>query len=161
MAPRPGKTGRLVAVDLDEDSLARPHPFIEAERAVAIDDLLAENSFQPAGRPAGAFRLKLSVRDNRLVLTVTDRDGAPVVTHILSLTPFARVMKDYFLVVGSHQNAMRTAGAPRIEAIDMGRRGIHNEGAETLRERLAGKIEMDRETARRLFTLLCALRWKG
>jgi uncharacterized protein (UPF0262 family) len=155
------RAGRLIAIVLDEDSIAQTHAFIEAERAVAISDLVAENSFRPTGRQGGAFRLNLSVRDNRLVFAVSDRAGAPVVSHILSFTPFARVVKDYFLICESYYAAVRTATASQLEAIDMGRRGIHNEGAETLRDRLKGKIELDFETARRLFTLLCALRWKG
>ncbi len=153
--------GRLVAVDLDEESIESTHSFIEAERAVAIQDLVSDNSFRPVGRGGDAFRLHISVRDSRLVLAVADRHGTPVVTHILSLAPFARVVKDYFLICESYYAAVRAASASQIEAIDMGRRGIHNEGAETLRERLAGKIEVDFNTARRLFTLLCALRWKG
>jgi uncharacterized protein (UPF0262 family) len=153
--------GRLVAIALDEHSIARTHAFIEAERAVAIDDILAGNSFLPAGRVEGNFRLVLSVRDGRLVFDVRDNAGGPVAAHLLSMKPFARVVKDYFLICESHLAAVRTAGAARIEAIDMGRRGIHDEGAAILRDRLAGKIALDHRTARRLFTLICALRWKG
>lgn len=153
--------GRLVAVTLDEHAIARTHAFIEAERAVAIDDLIAENSFLPAGRAAGRFRLVLSVRDDRLVFDVRDDGDHGVAQHLLSMKPFARVVKDYFMVCESYFAAVRSAGPERIEAVDMGRRGIHDEGAELLRERLAGKIDFDHKTARRLFTLLCALRWKG
>jgi len=153
--------GRLVAVTLDEQAIARTHAFIEAERAVAIDDLLAENSFLPAGRDGGAFRLVLSVRDGRLVFDIRDDGDRAVAVHLLSMKPFARVVKDYFLVCESYFAAVRSAGPERIEAVDMGRRGMHDEGAALLRERLAGKIALDHKTARRLFTLLCALRWKG
>lgn len=153
--------GRLVAIALDERSIARTHAFIEAERAVAIDDILAENSFDPAGHAGGTFRLLLSVRDGKLVFDIRDEAGRPLATHILSMQPFARVVKDYFLICESHVAAVRTGGAARIEAVDMGRRGIHDEGAGILRDRLAGKIGLDHRTARRLFTLLCALRWKG
>ena len=159
-AVSPTANGRLVAVELDPDSLASAGSFIDSERAAAIHDLLEANSFFPAGR-SGAFRLRLSVVDKKLVLDVADEDRAPIVRHILSLTPLSRMIKDYFLICESHHDALRTAPASRIEAIDMGRRGVHNEGAETLRERLKGKIEVDFETARRLFTLVCALRWKG
>ena len=114
----------------------------------------------PAGA-GGAFSLRLSIADKKLVLDVADDAGAPVVRHILSLTPLARVVKDYFLVCESYYAAVRTTSPSRIEAIDMGRRGLHNEGAEVLRDRLSGKIDMDFETARRLFTLVCALRWRG
>ncbi len=155
------RTGRLVAIDLDGTSIAHAHAFIAAERAVAIDDILAGNSFRPVGRGAGPFRLRLSVRDNRLVLAVADQAGAPVVTHVLALAPFARVVKDYFLICESYYEAIRSAGSERIEAIDMGRRGIHDEAAAIVRERLAGKVEIDFDTARRLFTLIAALSWTG
>ncbi len=153
--------GRLVEVVLDETSIARSTPDIEHERKVAIYDLIEENRFEPVGRPAGAFRLTLSIVDRKLVFDIADADGAPVVTHILSLTPFRRVVKDYFLICDSYYQAIRTASPSRIEAIDMGRRGLHNEGSRLLMERLAGKIEVDLDTARRLFTLLCVLHWKG
>ena len=151
--------GRLVAVEIDPESLSTAQDFIDAERRAAIRDLVAENSFSPGGR-GGAFSLRLSIADKKLVLDVTDDTGEPVVRHILSLTPLARVVKDYFLVCESYYAAVRTTSPSRIEAIDMGRRGIHNEGAEALIDRLSGKIDMDFETARRLFTLVCALRWR-
>ncbi|MBN8997691.1 MAG: UPF0262 family protein [Rhizobiales bacterium] len=153
--------GRLVAITLDEQAIARTHAFIEAERAVAIDDILAENSFQPGGRADGDFRLVLSVRDGRLVFDIRDAGDTAIAMHMLSMRPFARVVKDYFLICESYFAAVRSAGPERIEAVDMGRRGMHDEGATLLRERLAGKINLDHKTARRLFTLLCALRWKG
>ena len=156
----PADSGHLVAVELDPDSLASGDTFLDSERAAAIHALLEANSFLPAGR-TGTFRLRLSVVDNKLVLDVADAKRAPIARHILSLTPLTRVIKDYFLICESYNAAVDAAPASRIEAIDMGRRGVHNEGAETLRERLKGKIEIDFETARRLFTLVCALRWKG
>ena len=156
-----GSGGRLVAVDLDEDSLATARSFIEYERAAAIRDLIAENAFLPTGRSGGAFRIRLSIQDGKLMLDIAEAGGDPVVRHILSLTPLRRVIKDYFMICDSYYNAVRSAGPGQIEAIDMGRRGVHNEGAAILRERLEAKIAIDFETARRLFTLVCALAWKG
>jgi uncharacterized protein (UPF0262 family) len=161
---RPAKAaggGRLVAVDLDESSLATARGFIEYERAAAIRDLIAENAFLPTGRSGGAFRLNLSIQDGKLMLDIAEAGGDPVVRHILSLTPLRRVIKDYFMICDSYYNAVRSAGPGQIEAIDMGRRGVHNEGATILRERLEARIAIDFETARRLFTLVCALAWKG
>jgi len=151
--------GRLIAVEIDSESLAASEGFVDTERRAAVRDLLAENRFGPVGL-AGTYSLRLSVRDKKLVLDLATADGTPVARHILSFTPLARVVKDYFLVCESYYEAVRTAAPARIEAIDMGRRGIHNEGAEALIERLSGKIDMDFETARRLFTLVCALRWR-
>jgi uncharacterized protein (UPF0262 family) len=152
---------RLVAIEIDGAG-ERGHPLLAAEREAAIRDLVAaDNLFRPAGRERGRFRLRLSLAERRLVLAVSDRFDDPVARHILSLTPLDRVIRDYFLICESYAAALATAPAARIEAIDMGRRGIHNEGAETLRARLAGKIELDQDTARRLFTVICALRWKG
>lgn len=156
----PAATGRLVAIELDPDSLGSAGTFIDGERTAAIRDLLEGNTFRPAGH-AGAFRLRLSIVDGKLVLDVADSGGAAVIRHVLSLTPLARVIKDYFMICDSYQAALPSAPAARIEAIDMGRRGVHNEGAETLRDRLKGKIEVDFETARRLFTLLCVLHIRG
>jgi uncharacterized protein (UPF0262 family) len=153
------RTGHLVAVEIDPESLSATEGVVEAERRSAIRDLLADNRFAPAGAP-GAYSLRLSVAENRLVLDIADEADAPVVRHILSLTPLRRVVKDYFLVCESYYEAVRTGAPARIEAIDMGRRGIHNEGAEILAARLAGKVDLDFDTARRLFTLVCALRWR-
>ncbi len=152
---------RLMEVTLDDQSIGRAAPDVEHERAVAIFDLLEENSFQPAGDAGGPYRLALSVAESRLVLTITREAGEPVVTHMLSLTPFKRVVKDYFMICESYYDAIRTASPSQIEAIDMGRRGLHNEGSQTLQERLSGKIEVDFDTARRLFTLICVLHWRG
>lgn len=153
--------GRLVDVVLD-DSIGRSTPDIEHERAVAIFDLVEENCFQPVGdQDGGAYRLKLSLVDSRLVFNVSRENDEHVVTHILSLTPFRRIVKDYFMICESYYEAIRTASPSQIEAIDMGRRGLHNEGSQTLKDRLAGKIDVDFDTARRLFTLVCVLHWRG
>ena len=152
---------RLVDVVLDE-SIGRSTPDVEHERAVAIFDLIEENSFRPVGDEAGGpYRLRLSLADSRLVMEITRENGDRVVTHILSLTPFRRVVKDYFLICESYFEAIKSSSPNQIEAIDMGRRGLHNEGSQTLMDRLAGKIEVDFDTARRLFTLVCVLHWRG
>jgi len=148
--------GTLVAIDLD-DSIGRASPDIEHERAVAIFDLIEENRFGLPGRDDGRYRLKLALAERRLVFDIADEAGAPVAVHILSLTPFRRVIRDYFLICDSYYEAIRSSTPSQIEAIDMGRRGIHDDGSELLRERLAGKIELDKDTARRLFTLICVL----
>lgn len=152
---------RLVDVELDEKSISRTNPDIEHERAVAVFDLVEENSFQPAGFEGGPFRLKISLVEKRLVLDISSELGVHLVTHILSLTPFRQIVKDYFLICESYYEAIKTAGPSQIEAIDMGRRGVHDDGSRLLQERLEGKIITDFQTARRLFTLICALHWKG
>lgn len=151
---------RLADVTLDE-SIGRSTPDVEHERAVAIFDLVEDNSFQPVGDDGGPYRLRLSLVDAKLVFSVTREDDEPVVTHILSLTPFRRVVKDYFMICESYYDAIRSSTPSQIEAIDMGRRGLHNEGSQTLMDRLAGKIDVDFDTARRLFTLVCVLHWRG
>ena len=152
---------KLVAVTLDENSIGRSSPDIEHERAVAIYDLIEENSFSPNDDQGGPYALHLSMADNRLVFDIKLADGTPVVAHFLSLTPLRRIVKDYFLVCDSYYQAIRTATPDKIEAIDMGRRAIHNDGSTILEERLKGKVELDHDTARRLFTLICVLHWKG
>jgi len=152
---------RLVAITLDEASIGRANPDVEHERAIAIYDLLEDNSFDPIGDPAGPYALKIALVERRLAFEVTREDGAAVITHILSLTPFRRVVKDYFIMCETYYSAIRTESPAKIEAIDMGRRGLHNEGSELLIERLKDKIAVDFDTARRLFTLICALHWKG
>jgi uncharacterized protein (UPF0262 family) len=153
---------RLVAVTLDEGSIGRSSPDVEHERAVAIYDLIEQNLFAPVGHDdGGPYALHLSITENRLSFDIRLADGTPVVAHLLSLTPLRRIVKDYFLICDSYYKAIRTATPSQIEAIDMGRRGLHNEGSELLVERLAGKIELDHDTARRLFTLVCVLHWKG
>jgi uncharacterized protein (UPF0262 family) len=162
MNDRAKPANRLVDVVLDDASIGRATPDVEHERAVAIFDLLEENSFAPANDgQGGPYRLTLSVAESRLVFSVARENGDPVAVHMLSLTPFKRVIKDYFLICESYYEAIRTASPSHIEAIDMGRRGLHNEGSQTLQERLSGKIDVDFDTARRLFTLICVLHWRG
>jgi uncharacterized protein (UPF0262 family) len=151
---------RLSDITLDE-SIGRSTPDVEHERAVAIFDLLEENSFRPEGHAGGPYHLKLSLIDQKLVFTTATEAGEPVSTHILSLTPFRRIIKDYFMICESYYQAIRSSTPTQIEAIDMGRRGIHNEGSQTLADRLKGKIDLDFDTARRLFTLVCVLYWRG
>mgnify|MGYP001271705935 CR=1 FL=1 len=156
------KSGRrLVAVTIDEASIGRSSADIEHERAVAIYDLIEENTFCPVGIDSGPFALHISLAEGKLVLDVKHEDGRQVVTHILSLTPFRRIVKDYFMICDSYYEAIRHATPAQIETIDMARRGLHNEGSETLRERLKEKLDFDFDTARRLFTLISVLHWKG
>ena len=152
---------RLARITLDEGSIGRSSPDIEHERAVAIYDLLEDNSFAPVANDSGPYALHLSIQESRLVFDVRREDGMPLTAHLLSLTPFRRIVKDYFLICDSYYKAIRTSTPSQIEAIDMGRRGLHNEGSEVLKQRLDGKIETDLETARRLFTLVCVLHWRG
>jgi uncharacterized protein (UPF0262 family) len=152
---------RLVEVKLDEASIGRNNAEVEHEREVAIFDLLERNAFALEGHDGGPYTLHLSLADNRLVFTVGDTERAPIQHVMLSLSPFRRLVKDYFLICESYYQAIKTQPASKIEAIDMGRRGIHDEGSQLLMERLKGKIAVDIATARRLFTLLCALHWKG
>ena len=152
---------RLVKITLDEGSIGRSSPDIEHERAVAIYDLLEDNAFAPVDHDGGPYALHLSITENRLVFDIRLEDGAPVMAHLLSLTPLRRIVKDYFMICDSYYQAIRTATPSQIEAIDMGRRGLHNEGSELLMERLKEKISLDFDTARRLFTLICVLHWKG
>ena len=170
IAPQPDMTkpprdedanNRIVAVTLDEESIGRSGPDIEHERAIAIYDLIEENLFAPEGASEGPFTLHIGITGNRLMFDIRKEDGTPVVVHLLSLTPFRGIVKDYFMICDSYYQAIRTATPDKIEAIDMGRRGIHDEGSRTLQERLKGKVRVDFETARRLFTLICVLHWKG
>jgi uncharacterized protein (UPF0262 family) len=156
------ETARLIEVSLDEASLGRDNADVEHERAVAIFDLIEKNSFALEGHEAGGpYNLRLSLADNRLVFSVSDDGNEPLKHVMLSLSPFRRIVKDYFLICDSYYAAIKTQPASKIEAIDMGRRGLHDEGSHLLMERLKGKIAVDIATARRLFTLLCALHWKG
>jgi len=155
------KPQRLCKITLDEGSIGRSSADIEHERAVAIYDLLEDNSFAPVDNDSGPYALHLSIQESRLVFDVRREDGTPLTAHLLSLTPFRRIVKDYFLICDSYYKAIRTSTPSQIEAIDMGRRGLHNEGSELLMERLKEKIEIDFDTARRLFTLICVLHWKG
>jgi uncharacterized protein (UPF0262 family) len=150
------KARRIIDIVLDEESVARRSPEVEHERAVALFDLLEENDFALVGTP-GPYRLRIGVFEQRLVFDVRDADDNKLRDIVLSLTPFRKVVKDYFLVCESYYAAIKKLSPSQIEALDMGRRGLHNEGSELLRERLNGKIEIDLDTARRLFTLICAL----
>jgi uncharacterized protein (UPF0262 family) len=154
---------RLTCIHIDEATLGRGGPDVEHERRTAIFDLLEENSFAPAGldESEGPFSLMLSLTDNRLVFEVRRSDESPLIAHVLALGPFRRIIKDYLFICDSYHQAIRSATLAQIEAIDMGRRGVHNDGAELLRERLDGKVKVDALTARRLFTLIVALHWKA
>lgn len=152
---------RLVDVRLDEASIGRGSPDVEHERTVAIYDLIESNAFAPDGHDGGPYALKLAIVENRLIFDIAEESGAPVMTHVLSLTPFRRIVKDYYMICESYYEAIKTATPMQIETIDMARRSVHNEGSDTLIERLKGKVEVDFDTARRLFTLICVLHWKG
>jgi uncharacterized protein (UPF0262 family) len=147
----------LVAVELDQLSIGKADANVEHERRVAIADLLESNEFVPVDSEAGPYALHLSIEDQRLVFDVKRQDGHPVRVFVFSLGPLRRILKDYLMMCDSYYEAVRDATLTQIEAIDMGRRGVHNEGSTILRERLAGKIDVDFATARRLFTLICAL----
>ncbi len=157
---------RLIHVEIDDAGLPPPTPEIEQERRVAIFDLLEENSFALPPRegrevPPGPFRLSLAIRERRLVFDIDDESGARVAEFHLSLGPFRQVVKDYFQICESYFDAVKKLPPSHIEAIDMARRGIHNEGARVLQERLEGKAVVDIDTSRRLFTLICVLHWGG
>lgn len=152
---------RLVDVELDESLARTPSPDIDHERRVAIYDLLQDNRFSVTGRGPGPYKLRLSIVDKKLVFDISRESGAPVLAIGLALSPFRRVVRDYFMLCETYNEAVRSAAPSRIETIDMARRGLHNEGTELLRERLKGKVETDFTTARRLFTLVSVLYWRG
>ncbi len=156
---------RICDLRLDEKSIIRRNPDIEHERRVAIFDLLEDNYFAPRADYAadypGPYKLMLRLEDNRLAIDVMTVDEAALETIVLPLTPFRRIIKEYFLICDSYFKAIKTESPRQIEAIDMGRRGLHNDGSELLKERLADKAEVDFDTARRLFTLLCVLQIRG
>jgi len=157
---------RIVHIEIDDCDLPAPTPEIEQERRVAVFDLLEENSFSVPERdgraaPEGPFRLMLAIRDRLLVFDVRLEDNAPAAEFRLSLGPFRQVVKDYFQICESYFDAVKRLPPAKIEAIDMARRGIHNEGARILTERLEGKAELDNDTSRRLFTLICVLHFGG
>jgi uncharacterized protein (UPF0262 family) len=156
-----GKTRCLVEITLDEKSIGRSNPDVEHERTVAIYDLIEENHFAPEGHKGGPYTLQLGIAENRLVFDIKTAKGEAVMAHLLSMTPFRRIVKDYFMICDSYYAAIRTATPDRIEAIDMGRRGLHDEGSNILMDRLKDKVTIDFDTARRLFTLICVLHWKG
>jgi len=152
---------RLIDVFLDEDTIPRGAIDADHERAVAIFDLVEENSFAIPGRDDGPYTMTISQEESKFTFDVRTSDGEQAMSIVVSMTPFRSLLKDYFLVCETYYSAIRTAAPSRIEAIDMGRRGLHNEGAQLLLERITGKIETDIDTARRLFTLVTALHWKG
>ena len=152
----------IAAIDLDDSNLAPPTPEIEQERKVAMFDLLEDNSFALPVRddrdvPAGPYNVHLSIKEKRLVFSLTTADAEPAAQFLLSLGPFRQVVKDYFQICESYFEAVKTLPPHQIETIDMARRGIHNEGARVLQDRLDGKANVDNDTARRLFTLICVL----
>ena len=150
---------RLQSIVLDETSLSAASRDQEQERQVAIFDLIEQNYFQPEGAETGPYDLKIALVENRLVLDISGPGYER--THMLSLSPLRGIIKDYFLICESYYQAIRNSTPQQIEALDMGRRGLHNDGSSVLRERLAGKVATDLDTARRLFTLICALHWRG
>jgi uncharacterized protein (UPF0262 family) len=147
---------RVLDIVLDHDTMAARSPEAEHERQVAIFDLLEDNSFSLSGAE-GPYHLHLAIHESRLVFDVRNDGGRKLRDIVLSLTPFRKVVKDYFMICESYYAAIKKLSPSQIEALDMGRRGLHDEGSEVLRERLAGKIDVDHDTARRLFTLICAL----
>jgi uncharacterized protein (UPF0262 family) len=151
------RDARLARLALEGEALTRLSPVLEADRAQAVADLLAENRFAPAGTAHGPFALRLSIQEGRLVFDIRHLDDTPLTAIVLALGPFRSLIKDYQLLVDSHILAVQQGREDRIQAIDMGRRGLHNEGAELLMARLRGKIGIDFPTARRLFTLICVL----
>lgn len=157
-------TNCLIRIDIDDSGLAPPTPAIEQERRVAVFDLLEDNHFTLPARgdmlpPTGPYHLSLAIRERRLVFDITTESGDKAGEFHLSLGPFRQVVKDYFSICESYFEAVKNLPPAQIEAIDMGRRGIHDEGARVLMERLEGKAEIDHDTARRLFTLICVLHW--
>ena len=152
-----GDRDRILRIDLDERTVLRRSPEVEHERAVAIADLLDENRFAPVGLAGGPYALTLSVEDNRLAIDIRPQTGPAPERVMLPLLPFRRIVRDYFVVCESYYEAIKHAGPSRIEAIDMGRRALHDEGAAMLRARLADRVDVDTGTARRLFTLVCVL----
>lgn len=156
---------RIIAVELDEKTIIWRNADVEQERRIAIFDLLEENYFAPqrvyVDGYQGPYRVRLRVEEGRLAIEIAREDGEPLETIVLGLTRFRRSIKDYFAICDSYFQAVRQASPQQIETIDMARRGIHNEAAELLTERLDGKIAVDFDTARRLFTLICVLHIKG
>ena len=152
---------RIANITLDEKSVVRRNPDVEHERAVAIYDLLDDNHFAPDGVDPGPYNLHLAIEESRLLFDIRDETDQPLERVLLPLAPFRRIVKDYFPICDSYFEAIKCASPSRIEAIDMGRRGLHNEGSELLLKRLDGKIETDFDTARRLFTLSCVLHLRG
>ncbi len=159
-----GRPRSIVKIQLDEKSFLRRRPEVEHEREVALFDLLEENVFElkgESGGQKGPFHLSLSLVEDRLIFDVCDTRDAPCAQIVLTVRPFRMIIKDYFLVCESYFDAIKSSSPSQIEAIDMGRRGLHNEGALMLKERLAERVQLDQNTSRRLFTLLCILHMRG
>ena len=152
---------RIADITLDEHTVVGRSPDIEHERAVAIFDLLEENHFAPVSGCNGPYHLHLAIEENRLSIEIRSVANGSNETITLPLAPFRGIVKDYFMVCDSYYAAIRTATPERIEALDMGRRALHDEGSDLLMERLKRKVKVDSGTARRLFTLICVLHWKG
>lgn len=152
---------RLAEITLDGRSLGRANANIEHEREVAIFDLLDGNSFRVEGLDGGPYKLHLALADERLLLSISLATGEGAVEHAVALTPLKRIVKDYFMICKSYYEAVRTAPPARIQAIDVSRRALHDEGSTLLRDKLLPKIVVDEDTARQLFTLICSLHWKG
>ncbi|MEE2980812.1 MAG: UPF0262 family protein [Pseudomonadota bacterium] len=157
MTEPPATTQRIANVTLDERTVVRRSTDIEHERRVAIFDLLEDNSFAPDGLDSGPYHLHLAIEDNRLAMHINDTDDQPLERVMVPVSPYRRLIKDYFTVCESYFEAIKRSAPSQIEAIDMGRRALHNEGSDLLREQLADKVAIDDDTARRLFTLLCVL----
>ncbi|WP_088345398.1 MULTISPECIES: UPF0262 family protein [Rhodomicrobium] len=154
-------TSRIIEIKLDETSIGRNTAEVEHERQIAIFDILDANRFGLDDGTPGPYRLRIAIVEKRLAIEISSDDRQVLTTFVLSLSPFSRLIKDYFMVCESYYEAIKTAPPSRIEAVDMGRRALHDEGSRILTDRLKGKITTDFDTARRLFTLICALHWKG
>lgn len=156
-----GSRNRLISVTLDEASIGSGTADQEHERRAAVFDLLEENTFGLVGHERGPYRLTIALHDSKLAFDIRDENGEPVIVHLLALQPLHRLLRDYMMICDSYVAAIRSATPEQIEAIDMGRRGLHNEAAQRLGDRLNRKIVTDFDTMRRLFTLVTALHWKG
>jgi len=154
-------TARIEQIFLDERTVVNRTPQVEHERKVAIYDLLDGNYFRLIDGPDGPYVLRLSIEDNRLAFDVRDVNHTPLKSFILALSPFRSIVREYLMVCESYYTAIKTASPSQIEAIDMGRRGLHNDGSDFLTQRLLDKVELDANTSRRLFTLVCVLHIKG
>lgn len=148
---------RIKDIHLDERTVVNRSPQVEHERKVAIYDLLEDNHFNLTGGPEGPYVVRLSIEENRLAFDVRDENDQPLKRFMLALSPFRAIVREYLMVCDSYYKAIKTSSPSQIEAIDMGRRGLHNDGSEVLEQRLKDKVELDHNTARRLFTLVCVL----
>ncbi|HEY9081175.1 MAG TPA: UPF0262 family protein [Magnetovibrio sp.] len=152
---------RIQKIFLDEQTVVNRSPQVEHERKVAIYDLLENNHFSLIDGPEGPYTLRLSIEENRLAFDVRSVDDQPIKRFMLALSPFRSIVREYLMVCDSYYKAIKTSSPSQIEAIDMGRRGLHNDGSEILEQRLKDKAELDHNTARRLFTLVCVLHIRG